>query len=48
MKVAICGAGIIGASTAYYLSARGVDVTLFERTEVAAAASGKSGGFLAL
>jgi glycine/D-amino acid oxidase-like deaminating enzyme len=48
MRVAICGAGVIGASTAYYLSARGIDVTVFERAEVAAAASGKSGGFLAL
>lgn len=47
MNVVICGAGVIGASIAYYLSGRGVDVTVIERTGVACAASGKSGGFLA-
>lgn len=48
MHVVICGAGAIGATTAFFLSERGVDVTLVERTGVACAASGKSGGFLAL
>jgi glycine/D-amino acid oxidase-like deaminating enzyme len=48
MHVVICGGGVIGACTAYFLSRRGVDVTVVERTEVAAAASGKAGGFLAL
>ena len=48
MHVVICGAGVIGACTAYFLARRGVDVTLVERTGVAAAASGKAGGFLAL
>src|SRR5467141_3378573 len=48
MRVVICGAGVIGACTAYFLSRRGIDVTVVERTEVAAAASGKAGGFLAL
>lgn len=48
MHVVICGAGAIGACTAYFLARRGVDVTVVERTEVAAAASGKAGGFLAL
>jgi glycine/D-amino acid oxidase-like deaminating enzyme len=48
MHVVICGAGAIGACTAYFLSRRGIDVTVVERTEVAAAASGKAGGFLAL
>jgi glycine/D-amino acid oxidase-like deaminating enzyme len=48
MKVLICGGGVIGASVAYFLSCRGVDVTVIERTGVACAASGKSGGFLAL
>jgi glycine/D-amino acid oxidase-like deaminating enzyme len=48
MKVVICGGGVIGASTAYFLSRRGVDVTVVERTSVACAASGKSGAFLAL
>jgi glycine/D-amino acid oxidase-like deaminating enzyme len=68
----ICGGGIVGASTAYFLTAgshhrrggggggtgargsgpgpapRAVDVTLVERHEIAGAASGKAGGFLAL
>jgi glycine/D-amino acid oxidase-like deaminating enzyme len=48
MRVAICGGGVIGACTAYFLSRRGIDVIVVERTEVAAAASGKAGGFLAL
>jgi glycine/D-amino acid oxidase-like deaminating enzyme len=39
---------VIGACTAYFLSRRGIDVIVVERTEVAAAASGKAGGFLAL
>src|SRR5260221_10673410 len=47
MRVVICGGGVIGACTAYFLSRRGIDVTVVERTEVAAAASGKAGGFLA-
>jgi glycine/D-amino acid oxidase-like deaminating enzyme len=47
MRVVICGAGV-GACTAYFLSRRGIDVIVIERTEVAAAASGKAGGFLAL
>jgi glycine/D-amino acid oxidase-like deaminating enzyme len=48
MKVLICGGGVIGAATAYFLAKRGVDVTVVERTGIACAASGKSGGFLAL
>jgi glycine/D-amino acid oxidase-like deaminating enzyme len=48
MRVAICGGGVIGACTAYFLSRRGIDVTVIERTGVACAASGKAGGFLAL
>ena len=48
MRVLICGGGVIGASIAYYLSFRGVRATVIERTGVACAASGKSGGFLAL
>jgi glycine/D-amino acid oxidase-like deaminating enzyme len=48
MRVLICGGGVIGACTAYFLARRGVDVTVVERTEVACAASGKAGGFLAL
>jgi glycine/D-amino acid oxidase-like deaminating enzyme len=48
MRVVICGGGVIGACTAYFLSRRGIDVIVVERTDVAAAASGKAGGFLAL
>jgi glycine/D-amino acid oxidase-like deaminating enzyme len=47
MHVLICGGGAIGASVAYFLSRRGVRVTVIESTGVACAASGKSGGFLA-
>ena len=39
---------MVGASVAYFLSRRGVAVTVVERSGVACAASGKSGGFLAL
>jgi glycine/D-amino acid oxidase-like deaminating enzyme len=46
--VIVCGAGVMGASVAYFLSRRGVRVTVVERSGVACAASGKSGGFLAL
>ncbi len=48
MKVLICGGGVIGASIAWFLSRRGAEVVVVERTGVACAASGKSGGFLAL
>jgi glycine/D-amino acid oxidase-like deaminating enzyme len=47
-RVVICGGGIIGAATAYYLAQQGVGATVIEREAVAAAASGKAGGFLAL
>ena len=45
--VLICGGGVIGASIAYFLSLRGIRATVIERTGIACAASGKSGGFLA-
>jgi glycine/D-amino acid oxidase-like deaminating enzyme len=48
MKVIVCGAGAIGAATAYFLARRGAAVVVVERHQVAGAASGKSGGFLAL
>lgn len=48
MKVVVCGAGAIGAASALFLARRGADVTVIERHEVGGAASGKSGGFLAL
>lgn len=41
----MCGAGVIRACTAHFLTQRGIDVTVMERTVVAAAASGKAGGF---
>ena len=47
-RVVICGAGVIGASIAYHLALRGIACTVVERAAVACAASGKSGGFLAL
>jgi glycine/D-amino acid oxidase-like deaminating enzyme len=48
MRVVICGGGVIGACTAYFLRRHGAEVIVVERAEVAAAASGKAGGFLAL
>jgi len=48
MRVVVCGAGAIGASIAWYLVQAGAEVTIVERRGVACAASGKSGGFLAL
>ncbi|MGD9615728.1 MAG: NAD(P)/FAD-dependent oxidoreductase [Alphaproteobacteria bacterium] len=47
MQVIVCGGGVIGASIAYFLSRRGIRATVIERTGIACAASGKSGGFLA-
>jgi len=48
MRVLILGGGVIGTSIAYHLAARGAEVVVIERSAVACAASGKSGGFLAL
>jgi len=48
MRVVICGGGVIGAATAHFLSRRGVAPIVVEPVAVASAASGKSGGFLAL
>src|SRR5215813_9639544 len=47
MRVLICGGGVIGVSIAYFLSRRMIEATVVERTGLACAASGKSGGFLA-
>jgi glycine/D-amino acid oxidase-like deaminating enzyme len=47
-RIIICGGGAIGAAIAYFLSRRGARPIVIERHEVAGAASGKSGGFLAL
>ena len=46
-RVVILGGGIQGVATAYFLAQRGVPSTIVERVEIAAAASGKAGGFLA-
>ena len=37
MRVVICGGGVIGACTAYFLSQRQVDAVVVERTGIAAA-----------
>src|SRR5271166_930889 len=47
-RIVICGGGAIGAAIAYFTSRRGALPIVVERHEVAGAASGKSGGFLAL
>ena len=47
-RMVICGGGAIGAAIAYFMSRRGARPIVIERHEVAGAASGKSGGFLAL
>src|SRR5580693_10714963 len=47
-RIVICGGGAIGAAVAYFLSRRGATPVVIERHEVGGAASGKSGGFLAL
>ena len=47
-RMVICGGGAIGAAIAYFISRRGARPIVIERHEVAGAASGKSGGFLAL
>jgi glycine/D-amino acid oxidase-like deaminating enzyme len=48
MRVVICGGGVIGVAIAWYLALRGAEAIVVERTGIANAASGKSGGFLAL
>ena len=53
--IIIIGGGVIGVSTAYYLSRHtaftaskgSIRVTIVEGSEIAAGASGKAGGFLA-
>jgi glycine/D-amino acid oxidase-like deaminating enzyme len=47
MRVVVVGGGVIGTSIAWRLAAKGADVTVVERTAIACAASGRSGGFLA-
>lgn len=47
-RIVICGGGAIGVAIAYFLGRRGAAPVVIERHAVAGAASGKSGGFLAL
>ncbi|CAH8848771.1 unnamed protein product [Trichobilharzia szidati] len=47
MTVVIIGGGIIGVSTAYFLSKRKINTLIIEKEELASAASGRAGGFLA-
>jgi glycine/D-amino acid oxidase-like deaminating enzyme len=47
-RIVICGGGAIGAAIAYFMSMRGARPIVIERYEVGGAASGTSGGFLAL
>uniref|UniRef100_A0A1J3EHY1 Putative oxidoreductase C1F5.03c n=1 Tax=Noccaea caerulescens TaxID=107243 RepID=A0A1J3EHY1_NOCCA len=46
-RVVVCGGGVIGVCTAYFLAKKGIAVTLVEKSAVACAASSKAGGFLA-
>ncbi len=43
----LTGGGIHGVCTAYYLAQQGVNCIIIEQSSIAAAASGKAGGFLA-
>src|ERR1700738_5539602 len=47
-RIVICGGAAIGAAVAYFTSRRSALPIVIERHAVAGAASGKSGGFLAL
>ena len=45
-KIIIIGAGVIGASMAYYLSKQSAEVTVLEKNHIASEASGSSFGWL--
>ncbi len=45
-RIVVIGGGILGCSTAYRLAKRGAEVTLCERAELGAGASGKSGAWI--
>ncbi|MGV3722684.1 MAG: FAD-dependent oxidoreductase, partial [Actinomycetota bacterium] len=45
--VIVIGGGVVGASVAYFLAREGLAVTLFERDDLAAHASGAAAGMLA-
>ena len=44
MQAIVIGGGIIGASSAYYLSQRGVEVTVLERSSIGAGNTGRANG----
>jgi len=44
MDVAVVGGGAVGVTAAHDLAERGADVTLYERSEIAAGASGRAAG----
>lgn len=46
-RIVVCGAGVIGAAVAYFLTLRGTPPIVVERARPGAAASGRAGGFLA-
>ncbi len=46
-RVVVVGAGMVGLSTAWFLQERGVDVTVLDRTHVAAGSSWGNAGWLA-
>jgi len=45
-RIVVIGGGILGCATAYRLAKRGAEVTLCERAELGAGASGKSGAWI--
>lgn len=44
MRVAVIGGGIVGLASAYYLSKRGVDVTVFEKSTIGSGNTERSAG----
>ena len=44
LRVAVVGAGVIGAAIAYYLQTGGAQVTLFDRGDVGGGTSSRSDG----
>lgn len=46
-RIVILGGGIQGTSLSYFLARKGIRSIVVENVEIAAAASGKAGGFLA-
>lgn len=45
-RVAVVGAGIVGATAAHHLASRGAEVSLYERDEVGSGATGRAAGVL--